>query len=389
MKTIWILGAGASKAHNRGMPAIDEFFSIAQNLGIIIDSKNNFPILKKYIKNSFGKNILDNNIKLDIEKVLTNIEIDIEKSDSVKFLTAKQEVLKLIKEVFNGLSKGLENQKGKYEIFINGEKNYDGIKASDTILSFNWDLLLDNIFERRKILKPSYMEGESPPQSIKNKVGNNQYYKMVYELSALKGCVRYSNVSPPYERYDNSKGYYLKLHGSIDWLYCSNKSCKGFGKSFPVLNYHKTHFCSECNKELDYLIIPPVLNKQYNTYPFIDKIWNIASREIETAKKIIIWGYSLPNTDFYSDWLLRQARDSIEELILINPEYIINSKNEKKEWNYEFINKFFNIFKPNLNRTDKKFKFDMYEYFTDFINNNQVYKKYSYLKKEKSKLKNQ
>lgn len=219
MKTIWILGAGASKAHNSGMPAINEFFSIAQELGIINHSNNNFPLLKKYIEDSFGKNILDDNVKLDIEKVLTNIEIDIDKSDSVKFFTAKQEVLKLIKEVFNGLSKGLENQNGKYNIFINGNKNFDGIMPSDTILSFNWDLLLDNIFERRKILKPSYKEGELPPQSVKNKVDNNQYYKMAYELSALKGCVRYSNVFPPYEKYDNSKGYYLKLHGSIDWLY--------------------------------------------------------------------------------------------------------------------------------------------------------------------------
>ena len=39
MKTIWILGTGASKANNSEIPA--------QELGIINHSNNNFPLFKK------------------------------------------------------------------------------------------------------------------------------------------------------------------------------------------------------------------------------------------------------------------------------------------------------------------------------------------------------
>jgi hypothetical protein len=71
------------------------------------------------------------------------------------------------------------------------------------------------------------------------------------------------------------------------------------------------------------MIIPPVLKKEYRQYPLIRRIWNIASKEIESADEIIIWGYSLPPTDFLVFGLLRQARDkSLKRLILINPNIV-------------------------------------------------------------------
>lgn len=107
-------------------------------------------------------------------------------------------------------------------------------------------------------------------------------------------------------------------------------------------------------------------------YPYIKTIWNKATKEMQNAKKIIIWGYSLPPTDFYSQWLLRQARDSIKELILINPEVKSGEFNLLNK-NTSFINKFTNLYKSNISSSEVK----LYEEFNEFIDKRELEDKYN------------
>ena len=42
---------------------------------------------------------------------------------------------------------------------------------------------------------------------------------------------------------------------------------------------------------------------------------------MKEARELVIWGYSLPPTDFYSQWLFRQAPPHrLERVRIINPE---------------------------------------------------------------------
>jgi len=126
-------------------------------------------------------------------------------------------------------------------------------------------------------------------------------------------------------KYLSERGYYLKLHGSIDWNYCTNSNC-GANNKFLIAENDR---CGRCFKHLSRLIIPPIINKQYKNYPFIEKIWTLASIQLESAEEIVIWGYRLPPTDFYSNWLLSKTSEKIKKVSIINPECILKGKWKK------------------------------------------------------------
>lgn len=366
MKTIWVLGAGASIGHTNGkFPTINQFFSKAKELQIInnLNGKmnNKFKNINNYIKNIFGKNIIKENLKLDIEEILTYLEIDIEKNSSLELNNIKYNIVLLIRNLLDKLTLDMNIKEGEYDIF-----KKELLKKSDTIITFNWDLLLDNVLERENILP------KVPSEGINGET-KNQFFNLIMDLTSHReGTLGGLGPKRPYINSQSNKGYYLKLHGSVDWLYCSNKSCRSYAKVYPSFNYMKKNYCAECHEEMDYLLIPPVLNKQYNMYPFIRTIWNKAAKEIEQAERIIIWGYSLPPTDFYSNWLLRQARGSIKELTIINPE---TKYGEPKliNWNRKFIDKFIDLYKPKISFSSV----NIYENFKDFYKKNKLKQKYN------------
>lgn len=355
MKNIWVLGAGSSIGHSSGKyPSINEFFSKAVKLRITKSNNNRikpkFSELKSFVNNVFGRDILDQNEAIDVERLLTYVEIEVEKYNSVKFVNLKEQILLLIRMVLDKLAK--ENEKfdknSEYNLF-RGE-----IKKEDTILTFNWDLLLDDILNREAFLEK------------RENYDDSQYANMLLHLSAYgEDSSLHSSISPPYTKFSKELGYYLKLHGSIDWLYCTNSSCRGFSKVFPTSNYKKTHYCAECHEKMNFLLVPPVLNKQYNAYPFIKRIWNTAAKEIQNADRIIIWGYSFPPTDFYSNWLLNQTGKNLKELIIINPACIEGKRDPRPRWNRVFIETLENLFKPKIREVSFKF----YETFDDYYKN--------------------
>ena len=117
----------------------------------------------------------------------------------------------------------------------------------------------------------------------------------------------------------SEKGFYLKLHGSIDWKYCANSNC---GANNKVL-IAECGRCRRCFRRLNRLIIPPIINKQYKNYPFIEKIWTLASIQLDSAEEILIWGYRLPPTDFYSNWLLSKTSNNVIKVSIVNPACIL------------------------------------------------------------------
>ena len=305
-KRIYILGAGSSIGHSKRLfPSITGFFEAAKKLGL--GSQKEFNLVEEYAEKVLGKPLLRGKSQIDIESLFTHIEIEIERKQSPDLLAIRQQLLKLIQGVLIGLGEKIEGQEGEYH-------NLSAkLHENDTIITFNWDLLLDNILNRDNILNICYG----------NKKGDlrGQYYQFMFKLSAWgEQTLGGISITEPYSAWNPGIGYYLKVHGSIDWFFCYNESCRGWRKTFPLLYPVQTHYCSECHEPLESLLVPPVLNKTYRQYPIIRRIWNLAAKEISFANELIVWGYSLPPTDFYSLWLLRQARESpLQRITLINP----------------------------------------------------------------------
>jgi len=103
MNKVFVIGAGASKGHTNGdFPVINEFFKIANRLNILSDGgkkiKTEYEDLKIYVRENFNLNILKKDI--NIEEVMTNLEIDIEKSDSYELIILRNKIINIIRNLF-------------------------------------------------------------------------------------------------------------------------------------------------------------------------------------------------------------------------------------------------------------------------------------------------
>lgn len=359
-KKIFVLGAGASIGNSGGaFPDIKKFFTKARDLEL--EGSEQFERISNYAKEVFGKNISLSMADIDVEMFFTHLEIDIEKKASPEFFQLRRDFLFIIQNILVKLGIKINRSDGDYSSLLNV------LKKSDTIITFNWDVTLDDILGRKEILSPCQRTNNTFQSHSKH------YENFVYELSALgehtMGGLCYRE---PYKIWEGEKGFLLKAHGSIDWLYCSNESCRAFRKVFPVHGPSDIHYCFECHEQVDYLLIPPILNKLYRQYPLIRKIWNLAEREISIAREIIVWGYSLPPTDFYASWLLRQGRSSfLKSLSIINPS-VVSKKSKNIAFSPSFVRRFYDIFRDII----AKDSIYLYENFQDYIEGKEIFKKY-------------
>ncbi len=363
MKRVFILGAGSSMGHSKGIfPTIDTFFKVAQSGNLGIDLAGEYKGIVDYIKDRTGRNLLKKPDAFDIEVLFTYLEIELERTASPELIKIREQLLGFIQRVLLGLSNKLKSKDSDFQKFR------DHITDDDTVITFNWDLLLDNVFDRLHILEGLYKEDKEIRGVLKS-----HYHKFIFDFSAFsENTYKHAGITPPYTEWNQGHGYYLKMHGSIDWFHCSNNQCRACLKTFPLLELERPHFCSECHEPLKCLIIPPVLNKGYRQYPLIRRIWNVAAKELSATEEVIIWGYSLPPTDFYASWLLSQARQApLKRLTIINPSVVKGKK--KIMLNHQFIDRFSEIFRNKL-RSDS---ICLYENYSDYENRKQVYSKHS------------
>ena len=336
-KTVFILGAGASISHSKGnFPSYTDFFSKARNLNLIND-KNSGKVLKKYeglkdyISNVMKIDILSEKSKIDIERLMTFIDIEIENTDNRElYQIYKKRLLEIIIMLFKKLSKHFKVKRGDYNDFV------DNIKLNHTVITFNWDLLLD-----RRI------KGKKQYENLKGLILDEMdllTFNRTFDSTLLA-----------------NNGYYLKLHGSIDWQYCSNNNCDANNKILIT----EGDRCGRCFKRLNRLIIPPIINKQYKTYPFIEKLWTLASIQLDSAQEVVIWGYRLPPTDFYSNWLLSKTSKNVKRLSIVNPDCILPG-----DWKDIRLNKK-NFLKPFYDIYGEK-KIVLYKNYQDYLRGRRI-----------------
>jgi len=373
MKRVFILGSGSSIGHSDNIfPSINDFFIKAKEIGYL--ENDYFRSLINYIINDYGHEI-DTDQDLNIEALFTYIEIDIENDSNALVVQNKDKLLLMIRQILMKLQNDVNDKKGEYDEFC---KN---LNPNDTVITFNWDILLDNKLGRNENLLRRFHEQEleaAEKKALNDKINSFplQYKRFINKLSAIhEQTFGGISVKTPYTEWSADDGYYLKLHGSIDWFYCKNENCRASNMVFPVEMPIKPYFCSECHERLENLIIPPILKKVHRRYPLIRRLWNVAIREIKEADEIVFWGYSLPLTDFYSDWLFRQKPKNLlsilkpiyllKKIILINP--AVYSDNTI---NTNFIDKFYKIFQQRISRDRIYIYKSFHEYSECLLNEN-------------------
>ncbi|HEY5915182.1 MAG TPA: hypothetical protein VJA21_31705 [Verrucomicrobiae bacterium] len=172
------------------------------------------------------------------------------------------------------------------------------LRPTDSVISFNWDTIADFTLQRL----------------------GGPIYETYLDLMT---------TDKPRLRDYNSRGVFLKLHGSLNWRVCPNPQCPLHGKARlavedkKLLRLREMHKCPNCgNERCEPFIVPPTSNKLIRPGSILHKLWLIARQKLGSCRRIVFVGYSFPATDFYSEWLFRQIyflEGNRPEIIVVNP----------------------------------------------------------------------
>lgn len=189
------------------------------------------------------------------------------------------------------------------------------LDQKDSILTLNYDLVADQVLSH---LAPK--EHGRPHQ-------NSRIGKLNGLLSeqSLFGSLQPPSLMPREEEW----GFYLKLHGSLDWLRCPTPGCRNHvnifccGTSSLADGQAPSRPCRFCGAALETMIVPPIAVKPLEDRGRIAFLWNLALRELRRAANIAFIGVSLAPTDLELRWLIREALSSESksrvQVQIINP----------------------------------------------------------------------
>lgn len=155
-------------------------------------------------------------------------------------------------------------------------------------------------------------------------------YDMILDMAMFELCAqRKPNSVPSYGCDVKTQGYQelqswgqlLKIHGSVNWMYCSQCHHLEIGWStrrsapsrigqffFRTLDDQYAHRsqCPECMTPLRPILITPTHRKDYRN-PHIARVWYEAERALQRANRVFFVGYSLPDDDVEVLYLLKRG----------------------------------------------------------------------------------
>jgi NAD-dependent SIR2 family protein deacetylase len=132
------------------------------------------------------------------------------------------------------------------------------------------------------------------------------------------------------------RGTVLKLHGSIAWQMCTNPSCRQRQCLTPDIHCRpvRNWCCSCCKSPTEPVIVLPSMLKSFADFPRLDRMWNAAADALQDCFAVVIWGFSLPASDFLIRRLFRNcitANAKLRHITIIdrNPSPVANAVREQ------------------------------------------------------------
>jgi hypothetical protein len=359
-----ILGAGASKSYDASpttlkMPVAKDFFKTFNEL----DLSANPWVLKgqilMYLRNFHQIEWLDFlSYNVDIEIIHTEVaeklnellkKESLNKIEMNSIFSTYMELLFVFSSVINNI------QNGPTSItHLNLAKH---LSVEDTIITFNWDTLMDRALKEMGkwntdngySVNPSFIYRDNWIATEKSKTRNfpiilklhgstnwltsyiipeegklislqetrtDDFY--IYESTMNPYSTHKGRFMPGYK--DFSYGYYppnLPLMGK--------KIQEGYSiyRGAVTFDGMPQGTASDIGLVSMPLIIPPIKNKNYLHFnTLFSQLWNHAEKSLILADKIIIIGYSFPITDTQTDLMFRNAftqRSNMPEIIIVDP----------------------------------------------------------------------
>jgi hypothetical protein len=299
MKDTFILGAGFSKAVHPAMPLMQDLSDIVIKKSTIeaelrsarmqpFVESNNFELILSYLfqESTPWKDRSETNLHKSIFYKIANKvreEIMQKESESLDVSIIPDWLQKLVLRFHTSQAR---------------------------VLSFNYDTLIERV---ARYTKP---EGKQDP--IMTDWLYPKFLRNVDSFIYQPPGLRIVHVPIEYPTFK-----LIKLHGSINWYYSGEFNFPGDPVYFVAAHQKNPRYdvkqYAEHLLDKEPLIIPPVTDKAafYST-SIIRTLWAEAHKALHEADRIFFLGYSLPETDITTRYLLMSAVQPEAKIFIVN-----------------------------------------------------------------------
>jgi hypothetical protein len=286
--TVYIVGAGATKALAQNAPLNDDLLREALDLREQ-DIARRMTKVRRFIFDFYPS--AEYNIPA-LEDVLSQLDLALNEG---RPLSSTYTVDK-IREIRDGLVYGIAEvlrtslerdhpSDRSVRPWLN--KFVSRLQPDDTFVSLNYDIVLDNAF--LSVGRPVNY-GVPIRSGMEHCWGSKGWRREPYELFG-KACPLY------------------KPHGSLNWLFC--RACQKLDVTAGMKSTHNIFsdpglICPECDSRYEALIVAPTMFKSYSNL-VLAEIWRSVEDRLGNAAEVVFIGYSLPDADVHLRCILMRA----------------------------------------------------------------------------------
>ncbi|PJZ57468.1 SIR2 family protein [Leptospira barantonii] len=305
---VYVLGAGFSKDAN--MPLTKDFLIRMREAAEWLETNEDSRSIK-HIRDVFD-------FRLKASGAAYRVNINIEDIEQLFSLAAAKEIYSFNEAIVESIAATLNycektGDRKNIDLTISKEfankipkANLKTNNLSDTYSSDSYDFYIGNmlgLFKKNNVVTNNTFISFNYDTVLENSIWNLGH-KVSY---GIKG------IDAPSELHDSDSGIkVLKLHGSINWKLKPNSSGL-FIQAFR--NYDDSS-----KSKGDRILLPPTWQKTFSGH--LQYVWNNAISAISTATRLIIIGFSIPETDIHFKYLLSaglQDNISLREILFVNP----------------------------------------------------------------------
>lgn len=326
-KFLILVGAGSTLSDAKNFPLLKRppldkgFFDVAYRT-----QTEGFTTIHRYLKNVYDFDPTESH-QDSLEKVMAILYADIHNPQlETEAVTAFRALIRLLNRRIAETTNEL-NPSNRFNLYkILGQMLDNDYKPNEIcIITFNQDLHIEKVLEKLQ------------------DTSRSKRYGRIFNFPYCYGIVdAQSRISKPRRTLGNfATGdpddpilRILKLHGSLNWF--SVYDTKNITRN-TILNNSRAyritprrHISPElmftplgCRRKYTFpLVIPPVTHKAGILHQDIQPLWSKAETALKNAEKIVVFGYSCPDSDFESANLLRrtiQKNTNLREFHIIDP----------------------------------------------------------------------
>jgi hypothetical protein len=307
--TVYIIGAGATRGASfvkdttTCKPPLDgDFYTQLQRIA----NPKHHDLIKEVTADAVS--LFGTNFRLTLETMFTTLEYTIRmvqatgETRDFKRTELQNQRNRLMQAIAATCEEALTEKHQRRSSLTPRECDHHRIlikrmRRGDTIISFNYDCLIDHalLAHGDKKWNPHYGYG----------------FNLGSHGTKLRGDGFWT---PPNPATQTTTIKLLKLHGSLHFHITEP------AEHAPTVRLKQRPYTQQ-HGVLHFTIIPPESNKQFDHGVF-QHFWKQARAALHRATTMILIGYSLPSTDLHSTALLRTSvkKNGLKSLVVVNPD---------------------------------------------------------------------